>query len=179
MPIDFEIVDKIFCTQKYLLPPFDWKTVPASNTKEQRQCFETRIKLEGTIPRGVWFRITIFPGSLIRSVFQLECDIPNSRTHVPLYRLELDPLTAHTNKLYGDDEVNGVFIDAGVTHEHIFYDSLKPGNILRKPNRCDEQARIVKDPPSDFAHALSYVAVKIELQNADQIPHPNAQGLLF
>lgn len=179
MPIEYEIADKIFRATKTVAPPFEWETVSANNKNEQRRRFEGRIRLDGTIPRGVWLRIMVFPNSLVRSVFQLECDIPESRSHLPLYRLEVDPLTSHPNKLYGVDEINGLFIDVGVTHEHVFYDSLKDDGTFRNIRRCDEQARIVINPPSDFMDALQYVSTKINLTNSDQIPPLNAQGLLF
>jgi len=121
----------------------------------------------------------VFPKSLVRSVFQLECDIPESRTHLPLYRLEVDPLTSHPNKLYGTEEINGLFIDVGVMHEHVFYDSLKDDRTCRNIRRCDEQARVVANPPSDFMDALMYVSTKINLTNFDQIPPPDPQGLLM
>ena len=121
----------------------------------------------------------VFLKSLVRSVFQLECDIPESRTHLPLYRLEVDPLTSHPNKLYGTEEINGLFIDVGVTHEHVFYDSLKDDRTCRNIRRCDEQARVVANPPSDFMDALMYVSTKINLTNFDQIPPPDPQGLLM
>lgn len=151
--------------------------MPNNSVNEHRRTLEARIAIGNGVRRGVFFRIVIYPRSLTRVTFQLECDLPEGRNHVPLYRFELNPLRSHANKLYGPDEINGIFIDAGVPHEHIFYDSLRKDGAVRK-NAC-EQGRIVNEPPSDFSNALEFVCHKINILNFKDIPNPGDQGQLL
>lgn len=177
MPIAFEIADHIFRAEKLLLKPFQWHAVAAKRANEQRKKLECRVEVAGAVPRGVFFRITVYPRSLARASFQLECDLPSGRSHVPLYRLEVDPLRPHVNKPYGPDEINGLPVDAGQTHEHVFYDSLKAGNVLRA-NAC-EQARIVNNPPRDFPTGLGLACSRINVVNGHEVPSPGDQGQLL
>lgn len=125
------------------------------NGKNQK-CLECRVQMDGTvIPRGVIFRIVTYPEFINSLTFQLECDRPDTRSHVTLYRLEVAPFRPHPNKLYGPDDINGRYFDAGETHEHDFHDSLTMDGALRTVS-C-EQARPIVDPPHDFATALARV----------------------
>lgn len=180
MPIPFETANRIYTSEKHLLKPMQWRLVVENRKKvnSARQALECRIQIDSSIPRGVWFRITIFPASFSCICFQLECDLPDgARTHVPLYRLELHPIRAHLNKPYGGDEVNGLLIDAGQTHEHSFYDSLNTDWSLRT-SAC-EQARVVVNPPTDFDAGLSYVCAKLNIENNLVVPRPENQGDLL
>lgn len=144
---------------------------------DTRTCLEARVEMSGVIPRGVFFRIVSHPGSLVRVTFQLEVELDGSRYKPVLYRFELSPARPHTNKLYGNDDVKGVFIDAGVPHEHVFYDSLKADGELRA--RPDEQGRIVSMPPEDFSTSLAYVCSRINVINVDDVPPLTRQGALL
>lgn len=177
MPIPFEIADKIFRAEKRLLGPYRWEPVENAERKEQRRRLECRVALGEAVPRGVFFRATTFPGSLTRMTFQLETDLPEGRRHVHLYRLETDPARPHVNKLYGPDEINGLFIPARQTHEHAFYDSLTSVGELRSSS-C-EQARIVAEKLNDFATALGRVCSRINVVNGGDVPAPMAQGELI
>lgn len=154
MSIPFSEADHIFKSPKLLLQPLIWDERVDQRKYDTRTCLEARVEIVGTVPRGVFFRIISHPGSLARVTFQLDVERDGSRSKQVLYRFELSPARPHTNKLYGDDEINGLFIDAGVPHEHVFYDNLKSDGELR--TRSDEQARIVASPPEDFTNALAY-----------------------
>jgi hypothetical protein len=176
MPIQFEIAESIFVAEKQLISPV-WRDIQNVTQSEQHRKLECRVAVTGGVPRGVTFRITLFPRNLNSAKFQLECDRPDIKSRVPLYRLELAPLSAHLNGSYGTDEINGLYIDPGVTHEHDFHDSLTKDGQLRL--RSCEQARIVANPPSDFATALRYVCSRINVINAQDVPNPGTQGWLL
>ena len=177
MTISFEVADRIFQAPKSLLKPIKWRVAESKKGNEQFRRLECRVAVDGGVPRGVFFRIAVFPRSLAWAMFQLECDLPSGRKHVPLYRLEVEPLSAHGNKLYGPDEINGAIFDAGETHEHVFYDSLKKDGTLR-PNAC-EQARKVNVEIRDFATGLRYACDRINIVNPDEVPPPADQGTLL
>lgn len=177
MPIPFSEADHIFSSAKRLLRPLMWDERSGARKNDTRTCLEARVEISGAVPRGVFFRIVSHPGSLVHVTFQLEVEKIGSRFKPALYRFELSPLRAHTNKLYGNDDINGVFIDAGVPHEHVFYDSLKADGELR--SRPDEQARIVTDPPTDFTTSLEHVCSRINIINGGDIPPLKRQGALL
>lgn len=87
------------------------------------------------------------------------------------------PLSAHANKLYGPDEINGILFDARETHEHVFYDSLTKDGSLRQ-NAC-EQARKVNVEIRDFATGLRYACDRINIVNPEEVPPPADQGTLL
>jgi hypothetical protein len=141
-------------------------------------CLECRVRMDGgVIPRGVFFRVITFPAFLDTFTFQLDCDRPEARAHVTLYRLEIAPIRKHTNKMYGPDDIAGRVFEAGETHEHDFHDSLTATGELRTAT-C-EQARPVLSPPHDFATALARVCSRINIVNGGDLPPPRAQGYLF
>ncbi len=179
MPIPFDLADTIFKSAKALTSPLEWEIVESNKkARELRKRLECRVALDGTIPRGVWFRIIVYPRSLSCMSFQLECDHPTaSKTHIPLYRLEMSPVRAHINKLYGEDDINGLIIQAGQTHEHSFYDSLTGKGELRVAS-C-QQARVVSPAPSDFTTGLAFVCSRIHINNCSEVPNPGDQGMLF
>lgn len=160
------------------MKPLRWESVPKNNDKTALlRKLEARVQIDAGVPRGVFFRVLVHPGSLTNVIFQLDCDLPTGRTNIALYRFELNPVRPHINKLYGPDEINGVFIDAGVPHEHVFYDSLCNDGSLRR--RTDEQARIVEDTPEDFTTALDFVCRRTSITNGTDVPNPGDQGLLL
>ena len=178
MPIPYADADRIFVSEKRLLKPLRWESVPKNNKKtEYFRKLEARVQIDSGIPRGVFFRAMVYPGSLTHVTFQLDCDLPTGRTNIALYRFELNPVKPHMNKLYGPDEINGLRIDAGVPHEHVFYDSLCNDGSLRK--RTDQQARIVEDPPENFSTALDYVCRRTNIINGEDVPSPGDQGQLL
>lgn len=179
MPIPFNVADNIFQCAKSLQAPLNWEVVEANNrAMELRKRLECRVAVDGSIPRGVWFRIIVYPRSLTCMSFQLECDHPTKpRLHIPLYRLEMSPVRPHTNKLYGNDDINGICIDAGQTHEHLFYDSLTAQDELRVDS-C-QQAREISEPPHDFATGLEFACSRIHIINRQAVPNPGDQGMLF
>lgn len=174
MSLTFEVADSIFKAEKTLLKPMNWRSAPSSRNEIVRSLV-ARLLIGQAVPRGVFFRIMLQTGFPDQCTFQLECERPNDRTRDVLYRLEVAPLRPHLNKPYGP--YAGLLIPAGVTHEHIFYDSRTATGGMRA--RLDEQARIVSDPPQDFASALARVCSRINILNGTDVPGPDAQGLLL
>ena len=178
MTISYDDAHQIFIAEKRLLKPRTWSTVPKGNSNaEMVQKFESRVLIDTAVPRGVFFRILIHPASLTNVVFMLDCDSPSGRTNVALYRFELEPIRPHINKLWGPEDINGLRIAAGVTHEHLFYDCVTQDGKLR--TRTDLQARIVEEPPEDFSTALDYVCRRTNIINGGDVPTPRAQGQLL
>lgn len=176
MPVKFADADYIFKTSKELLGPFKWVTRPKKN--EIFDSLESRVKVSGGAARGVFFRSRImlrWPSSMM---FQLECDDASTRTHHPLYRLDINP-PPHTNKFYGPEDVRGLFIEGGQHHEHIFHDSLRDDGTLREGNNCSFQARPVDIDLSDFYNARSYVCSKLNISNEYELHSPRLQGVLI
>jgi hypothetical protein len=169
--------ETIYSAPKKLLGPFQWNIVDEKSTRNARTSFKCRVEIGSAIRRGVFFRISIFSGAGFRAMFQLEVDSPNGRTHTPLYRLDVNPHAPHPNALFGPEEINGLFIPAGQTHEHDFHDSLTSSGELRA--RADEQARPVTLAREDFVSVLGYVCSKINIVNCNDLPEPEAQGLLL
>tara|TARA_R110000850_G_scaffold66852_4_gene148367 strand:- start:1508 stop:2041 length:534 start_codon:yes stop_codon:yes gene_type:complete len=177
MPIPFSEADQVYSAPKRLLKPLRWIEITGSRKTDVRTSLEARVEISGAVPRGVYFRIVAHPGSLTRITFQLEVDLVGERFKPALYRFELNPSRDHTNKLYGPNEISGVFIGAGIPHEHRFYDSLKKDGELR--SKPDEQGRIVPDPPTDFPTALTYVCGRINITNGADVPPLKIQGNLI
>ena len=176
MPIPYEEAEHIFAAPKRLLVPPGWDS--GSRAGKSHSSLECRVQMDGAaIPRGVFFRIITYPEHLNSLTFQLDCERPEVRAHVELYRLELNPLRQHLNKMYGTIQISGLYFAPGETHEHDFHDSLTlEGNLRTKS--CD-QARPVVDPPKEFATALARVCSRINIVNGGDVPFPRTQGSFF
>ena len=112
----------IIGSRKRLVNIHPWVLRPTRDGKAVQCTFEARIEIDGTLPRGVWFRSTLWPKNPDTASIQLECDLAGSRSHMPLYRLDWRPMTTHTNGQFGPPELRGAFFDVGDTHEHICFD---------------------------------------------------------
>ncbi len=171
----FAEAEEIFRASKTLVRPLSWDS--SSKSGRNQSCLECRVEFGSAMPRGVFFRAITYPRFLETFTFQLECERLEARAHVTLYRLEVNPLSAHTNKFYGAPEIQGEFFPAGKTHEHDFHDSLTDTGGLRS-NSC-AQARAITLPSSDFATALRIVCSRINIVNGLIMPNPPSQGSLF
>ena len=171
----FAEAEEIFRAEKSLIRPLRWES--SSKSGRNQTCLECRVEISEALPRGVYFRAIAYPRFLHTFTFQLECERLEARAHVTLYRLEVNPLKAHTNKFFGPEELQGEFFPAGKSHEHDFHDSLTDKGELRS-NSC-AQARALTVPQSDFATALSIVCSRINVVNGSEIPIPPSQGSLF
>ena len=138
---------------------------------------KSRTRTLTTMPRGLWFRVTTWVDYPLVAVFQLECDYPSIKSHMVLHRLELNPFGTHRNNGWGPLHLCGLFIDAGVTHEHSFlhYGGLENTELSAG---VDPMAAVTEDPPADFDSALLHVCAKLQIQNCGDIPPVPLQKLL-
>lgn len=167
--------EEIFHAKKTLVGPFRW--ISPSKSGRDQSCMECMIEMDSAFPRGVFFRAIAYPRFLETFTFQLDCDRIEARAHITLYRLEVKPLRQHTNKFYGPEEIQGLRIPSGQSHEHNFRDNLTEKGELRD-NGC-AQARSLDASLLDFATALEFVCAKINVANGSDVPNPPSQGALI
>jgi hypothetical protein len=138
---------------------------------------KSRIQTQKTIPRGLWFRVTVWEKWPNVAVIQLECDLPIVRAHIVLYRFELNPFGTHTNFGDGPRPLADKFIDSGVNHEHSygFYEGMPDLTLVAG---WDPFADIVSDPIDDLDAALDYVCAKLNISNRSGIVMPQLQSRL-
>jgi len=148
MVMPFSEAEEIFQAEKTLIQPMKWDS--SSKSGRNQSCLECRVEIAESLPRGVLFRAIAYPRFLETFTFQLECERLEARAHITLYRLEVNPLKAHTNKFFGPEEIQGDFFPAGTTHEHDFHDGLTQDGQLRD-----------------------------NIVNGAQVPKPPSQGSLF
>jgi hypothetical protein len=140
--------------------------------------FSARIQMEGTIPRGIWFRMSKILDNPNTGTFQLDCEQPGAHVHVPLYRLDWHPFRSHVNGEFGPLELRRLFIPACVTHEHnCLYHADEQTGLIRSGGV--QTARIVTTDFGSFHESMHYVCDTLHIENAGEIPLPIAQGELL
>lgn len=130
---------------------------------------KARTRTVASMPRGLWFRIETWVDYPSKAVLQLECDFPNTRSHIVLYRLEMEPFGTHLNSGWGPPELTGQFFDVGVTHEHSFLHYARMADAPLSPGG-DPMAAITLNPPADFDSAVVHACGILNIQNPDEIP---------
>jgi hypothetical protein len=152
---------------------------PWSAAKNRTGCstplsFRARAALDGGAFRGLWFRAEKFRDNPDTGTFQLSMEQPGVKSHLPLYRLDWRPFRDHLNGPDGPEELRGLLIKEGVTHEHIcLFDADDKGEI-----RSDRMAtaKIVTPDPDGFQEALTYVCATLSIMNQNDIPRASSQG---
>jgi hypothetical protein len=153
---------------------------PWSEAKNRYGCsiihsFRARVALDGGAFRGLWFRATKILDNPNTGTFQLDMEQPGVRSHLPLYRLEWRPFRDHVNGSFGPDELRGLRIREGVTHEHIcILHADEKGEFIRSDGV--QTAKTVAPDPGSFQEALTYACDTLAIVNRDDIPPPVAQG---
>ncbi|AMJ59072.1 hypothetical protein AXW83_01060 [Bosea sp. PAMC 26642] len=138
--------------------------------------FERRLRIAQAMPRGLKFRISVFPTFPDVATFQLECDQPGQKTCLVLYRLEWHPISGHSNGLGlpTPPEIQGLVFLPGDTHEHTCRD-----HVTAVERRVLEPgvhaARRIEPDFQTYDAALSYVCGRIRLINPEAIPPSGAQ----
>jgi hypothetical protein len=141
--------------------------------------YESRVRIDQAMPRGLKFRISVFPTLPNSATFQLECDQPGQRTCVTLYRMEWRPISSHTNGLGPPtpEDIRGLSFSPGETHEHICTDNVTMfEQRIIKPGV--HAARRVEPDPATYDDALAYVCARIRIVNPGDVPPSNAQWSL-
>lgn len=145
----------------------------------RRVKFECRINLRSTMPRGIWFRASVIPQYADGATFQIECENLSYKSHIPLFRLDWRPMQVHVNSRgCGPEELQGLFIDAGVTHTHSCLDHIdaETGEI---PPAGVHMARIVSPDFASYDQALIWFCRQTRIINSGDIPPPPMQGEMF
>ena len=164
--------------EKRLARPLAWQSLKNREGRVQKHQLEARVKISGTLPRGLFFRVIVTSSLLDTATFQLDCDRPDARRHHTLYRCDWRPYHAHTNAFTGPEEYRGLHFPEGRTHEHWCTDhAVESEDRIRSGDvHC---ARPVEPDFQDFDTALSYVCARICILHRDHFPKPTMQGDLF
>ncbi len=164
--------------EKQLVALAEWKPVENREGRAEKHIFEARIAIDGTLPRGLWFRILVYPRFLNCGTFQLDCDKPGSRSHHTLYRLEWRPIRGHINGQHGPPEYRGLPFRPGETHHHCCLDHTvdAEGRIRAGDVQC---ARPIVPDFRNFDEALAFACDTLRIWNRADIPRPGDQGALF
>jgi hypothetical protein len=179
MTLEIADAKNILRASKTLLDIHQWKTELSRNRKYYQASFESRVAFDGAIRRGLWFRINHLSTESQAATFQLECDIPNSRTHMPLYRLDFRRSHTHSNSLdWGPSSLRGKFFCARETHEHNCIFHLIP-KLKRLRAGGVHTARKIDPDFANYEAALAHVCAMLKIQNGDRIPVRTAQPELF
>jgi hypothetical protein len=122
------------------------------------------------------FRASKFRDNHDTGTFQLDMEQPDVKSHLPLYRLDWRPFRTHLNGPDGPEELRGLLIQEGVTHEHtcLFHADDK-GEFIR-PGGPLPTAKILTPDHGSFQEALTYVCATLSIVNQDDIPPASAQG---
>lgn len=86
--------------EKEIVANGSWQSRENRDNRCPIRFFESRVKIANTLPRGLKFRISVFPTFPNVATFQLECDQPRTKTCITLYRLDWRPLSAHGNGMH-------------------------------------------------------------------------------
>ncbi|MGX5734536.1 hypothetical protein [Bosea thiooxidans] len=164
---------------KELTSPAPWRPKNNRDGRYPITFFECRVKIGQSMPRGLNFRISVFPTFPDVATFQFECDQPASRTCLTLYRMEWRPISGHGNGLQDHipPDLRGLIFQPGETHEHICTDNVGIGDQqILKPGV--HAARRIQPDFRTYNDALDYVCAKLRIRNPDAIPPSNAQWQL-
>lgn len=179
MTIEIGDAKRILRAGKTISDIHPWISKPTRGGDSIQRCFQSRIITNKAMPRGLWFRITIFQKYPDAATFQLECDIPNNRSHIPLYRLDYRPIHTHSNPAdWGPKCLRSKFFAVGETHEHLCIYHIAP-KLLRLRSGGVHTASPINPDFADFDAALHHVCAVLKIQNGDRIPSCNAQGALL
>jgi hypothetical protein len=178
MTISIDDAKWILEAHKRLIGIREWEMKPDKGRTSVVSTFEARIEINGTMPRGVWLRALVRPRYMDSATFQLECDLPGSRSHLPLYRLDWRPLSIHVNGNRGPEHLRGLMFGAGESHEHICLDHAIEHEGRIRAGGVQTATKIYPDFAS-YQDALAYVCGKLRLVNCADIPPVRDLGSLF
>lgn len=167
----------IECEKHLIVGDSRWISRPPRNKKSgETHLFECRVGTTGAMPRGLWFRAVLFPRYPDTATIQVDCDQPDTRSHMTLYRVEWRPLSGHFNALDGrPEEFAGMMFSPGDTHEHCCLDHASESEDLIKPPGV-HLARPISPDFRNFAQVLAHACGKLRIMNPDAIPPPEDQS---
>jgi hypothetical protein len=178
MDLGLDEAQKFLTEAKTMAADARWQPKKNQDNRHPVLFFEARLRIGQTMPRGLKLRTSVFPTHPMTATFQMECDRPRSRTCLPLYRLEWNPISGHGN---GNDpqlkELRGRVFLIGETHEHICTDNLIVHEARIQANGV-RAARPVEQEFASYDDAFRYVCGKLNILNPEAAPPSNAQGHL-
>lgn len=180
MTIPLSDANYLLGADKQLIEMRSWVWSGNCEKRSPLLIFWSRILIDGALPRGLWFRISVFPKYPDVATFQMDMEKPGVRTHLELYRLEWRPLTGHVNGMGENcpEELKGLVFAAGDTHEHICNDNVGPiENRIRASGV--QSARKIEPDFESYDAALAYVCDKLRIVNWRGIPQSTAQNEMF
>jgi hypothetical protein len=168
----------ILSAPKILINIGEWVPKQKGNSPPVVYDFETRVRGLSSVPRGIWFRIVVRNVFTTTASFQLDCDQPDVKSHIPLYRLDWKPLRTHSNGDKGPLELRGLHFERGETHEHFCYDHAVDSENRIKADGVGP-ARKMSSDFDDFPSALEFVCGTLSIQNPEAIPELTPQRKLI
>lgn len=154
-----------------------WQAGIDRNGKTSVWKFECRVRTATTLPRGLWFRMQVSQPYPSTSTIQMDSDFPQSRAHLPLYRLDLQPHGTHLNRNEGPLALAALFIEAGISHEHSYLPYDDNPDMDLKADQSPVAAPLT-DQSMDFEQSLTYVCSILNIDNRKDIPIVPLQGQL-
>ena len=169
MAISLATAKLLLTTKKTLLVSQGWFSGSDRHSDNKVWKFECRVREGDELPQGLWFRIQAWQRYPKTSTIQLECDQPDGKSHMPLYRLDLTPFTSHQNGPKGPENLANKFIDVGVSHQHsyLFYDGMADFELSKSTSPL---AEVLVNAPTDLDKALDYVCDILKIDNRRDIP---------
>ena len=193
MPLTKSEAEQFLAAPKTLMGRFQWLPIRRQEPRKSRADQFHRpatpgrldlicnVAINGTQPRGLIFRTSVFPRDINMATFQLECDMvpPEGKRRHHLYRLDWHPDSPHTNALrHPDPGIAGAFFAPGETHEHSCLDHIEPGSLHIRLVELHAARSVNPDPPN-FDAALDYVCGRLSIGNKGDIPPAPRQGELW
>lgn len=127
------------------------------------------MQINETLPRGLWFRATRWHQYPDVATIQLECDLPDTRAHLALYRLDWHPFNTHKNGPIGSPVLANRFFDVGETHEHSCMNHIGSVDQELMANFPLCAAPVAREF-SIFHDALTRACAILNITNCDDIP---------
>lgn len=154
-----------------------WIVEPDRHRGKPTNSFRCRVRLSDAIPVGLWFRCTLWQDYPEVMTLQFERELPDTRAHLVLYRLEVKPHAGHVNGPKCSESFEGFYFDVGVTHEHSFlHNTGDPAAHVREDTSpC---AILIQTEFTNFEEALQYVCGMLNVGNWRDLPPPSTQLVL-
>jgi len=129
---------------------------------------------EGVPIKGARLRCRVSAGRLHKAsmLCEIDCGTAKKRDVYIIYRLDLNPTTAHSNEIKAGDVDSGRIIPRFVTHDHCFRDRVSD-------DRPDGFGRVIEAPLSQFPDAFLYFCAILNISNPADLPPPPIQGNLL
>lgn len=121
--------------------------------------------------RRVRLDVRLCVGRLDQVTFHTHLKIPNRRSTMPLFRLDLFPGAIHVNPIRTDDPDSGRVFQERETHVHSILDDELTGRL--------NFARAATREIADFSDAWAYFCDRMVISNPEDLPTPTPQGILL